>query len=466
MTSAAFSLRLALASVAGAAVLVAGLATAGNAAAADPIKGSMVGYNTALEKKKCKAKKGKAKATCLRSASARGLAATRKMMSTERGLYGFGLKAAAIPGRNGTLIWNKRVESVPGAARTDFVLYSSKSFPGDRKIAVSGTFSVPEGTPPAGGWPVISWAHGTTGIADQCAPSKMIGSSDYYMSESTELIEGWLDDGYAVLKTDYEGLGTPAVHPYLVGVSQARGVLDIVRASRTANPRLSRNVLITGHSQGGHAALFAAEEAPKWSADFTHVGTIPYAPPANLQLQGAGIGALPADAYGIAALAATILRGADVADPSIDPASILTEEALALYPKVETLCLGELSVEFEEAGVGPGDLLRPGVLFQPAGAAFNAVLGEMDPLIRTNKPMLIVQGRQDTTVQPGLTDTLVNRLRERNPGVDIDYLVYGNTGLIDVQTAEPSTHSSILIDSIGEVSDYLRDRFGITPPVG
>ncbi len=479
-SSAHFSLRLALVSLTGAAVLMAGLFTSQTAGAAEPIKGSMVAYNTALEKKKCNAKKAKtktakrAKAKCLRTAKARGTASTRKMMSTPRGLYGYGLKPAAIPSRNGTLIWNKKTTTVEGAARTDFVLYSSKSFPGNRNIAVSGTFSVPSGTPPAGGWPVLSWAHGTTGIADQCAPSRMIGSQGYYMSESTELIEGWLEDGYAVLKTDYEGLGTPGVHPYLIGVSEARGVLDIVRAARTANPKLSKRVVITGHSQGGHAALFAAQEAPKWSKDFDHLGTVPYAPPADLQLQAAGIGALPADAYGISALAATILRGAVVRNPSIDPAAILTEEAFQHYSKTETLCLGELSEEFAATETGPGDLLRPGVLFQPAGAGFSEVLEEMDPQIRTNRPVLIIQGLQDTTVQPGLTNTLVTRLGNLNPGL-IAYERFGcNLPDPDGVGPEPdpcpgpdapnetvgqSTHSSILIDATSQVDVVLLDWY-------
>ena len=452
-----------MASIVAAALLSVGLLGTQNASAAEPIKGSMVAYNTSLEKKKCKSKKGKAKAICLRSAASRGVSMTRKMMSSTRGLYGYGLKQDAIPARNGTLIWNKRTTTVAGAARTDFVLYSSKSFPGNRKIAVSGTFSVPNGTPPADGWPVISWAHGTTGIADECAPSRFIGSGDYYGSESADLIEGWLDDGYAVLKTDYEGLGTPGVHPYLVGVSEARGVLDIVRAARTANSNISKKVIITGHSQGGHAALFAAQEAAKWTSDLDHLGTVPYAPPADFQLQGAGIGALPPTAYGISALAATILRGAVVSDGSIDPEAILTEEAFALYPKTETVCLGELSEEFAAAEVGPGDLLKPGILFQPAGEGFSNALGAMDPLIRTNRPIFIVQGRQDTTVQPGLTDTLAARLANLNPGL-VEYTVYGNAGSVGVSTPSPSTHSSILLDAREAVDAFLAERFVVGLP--
>jgi pimeloyl-ACP methyl ester carboxylesterase len=434
-----------------------------NASAAEQIKGSMVAYQTAVEKKKCQPKKGITKATCLRTAKAKATAKTRQMMSSPNGLYGYGIRAAAIPNRNGTLIWNKKYPTTPGARRTDMVLYSSKSFPGNKKIVVSGTMSIPQGTPPVGGWPVISWAHGTTGLADSCAPSR--GSDQGSYGGAEPLVQGWLESGYAVLATDYEGLGTPGIHPYLIGDSEGRGVLDIVRAARTADPKLSRKVIVAGHSQGGHAALFAAKLAPQWASDFDHLGTVPYAPPADFQLQAAGIGALPSDAYGISALATSILRGAVAGDPSIDPAAILTEEAYQHYSKTETMCLGELGQEFASTGTGPGDLLRPGILFQPAGESFSNALAEMNPLIETDRPVLIVQGRQDTTVQPGLTDTLATRLGNLNPGL-VEYTTYGQclvSGLDpcvgvdpEVQIDSPSTHSSILLDAGDEVDAFLR----------
>ena len=426
------------------------------------MEGSFFQAQLAAEQKKCQKKKPKkAKAACLKGVKGKATAATTKAMSGDLGLYGHGLKAGQIPSTNGTLIWSKELPTTPGAALTEFVLYSSKSFPGNTPVVVSGTLSIPEGNAPQGGWPVISWAHGTTGIADQCAPSRGGDQGSYGGAEP--LIEGWLEDGYAVLATDYEGLGTPGVHPYLQGVSEGRGVLDIVRAARTAEPTLSDEVIIAGHSQGGHAALFAAQLAKDWANQFNHLGTVPYAPPADFQLQGAGIGSLPSDAYGISALAATILRGAATSDSSIDAEKILTPEAFALYPEVDSVCLDRLTESFAEAGVGPGDLLRPGVLFQPDGAGFSQVLGEMDPLIKTNRPLLILQGRQDTTVQPGLTDTLVSRLRGLNPGLSIEYFVYGNSGTVNLGTSGPSTHGSILADAEAQVDAFLREGFGLPP---
>ena len=123
------------------------------------------------------------------------------------------------------------------------MLYRSTS-PTGAPIAVSGTVAVPKGNAPRGGWPVITWAHGTTGIADACAPSRanVLGGYD------NPLLNRWLQAGYAVVRTDYEGLGTPGDHPYLIGVSEGRSVLDMVRAARAARrlagpPRRDRRPL-------------------------------------------------------------------------------------------------------------------------------------------------------------------------------------------------------------------------------
>ena len=79
-----------------------------------------------------------------------------------------------LPKEHGTLIWARKATGlVPlaDAKYTKLVLYSSRT-PQGAKTAVSGSVSVPKGKVPKGGWPVITWAHGTTGVADACAPSR------------------------------------------------------------------------------------------------------------------------------------------------------------------------------------------------------------------------------------------------------------------------------------------------------
>jgi acetyl esterase/lipase len=182
----------------------------------------------------------------------------------------------------GDLIWARKVQNpLPQASRTWTLLYRSTSLRG-KAIGVSGFVMLPKGKPPKQGWPVVSWAHGTSGIADSCAPSRdPKGPYTLYLEPQ---LRAWLEAGYAIANTDYEGLGTPGVHPYLVGRSEGRGVVDIVRATRQLDRRLARRYVIAGHSQGGHAALFAAALAPKRAPELRLRGVAAYAPASHLDL--------------------------------------------------------------------------------------------------------------------------------------------------------------------------------------
>src|SRR3954452_3215970 len=178
----------------------------------------------------------------------------------------------AVPSKHGTAIYQRKLSGpavLKSAKSNTLLLYSSTSTSG-QAVPVSGDVAIPKGKAPKGGWPVITWAHGTTGIADICAPS-IAGTQANYDSP---LLNKWLKAGYAVVRTDYEGLGTPGPHPYLVGTSEGRSVLDMVRAARKLNPGIGTKLLIAGHSQGGQAALFAASLAPKWTPELKLTGTV------------------------------------------------------------------------------------------------------------------------------------------------------------------------------------------------
>ena len=145
---------------------------------------------------------------------------------------GLGPGAGAAPAKQppGTIIRSQPIAAPPGAKAWK-VLYHSRSVGGD-DVAVSGVVVAPTGAAPKGGRTVVTWAHGTTGLADQCAPSK---STD--AATTIPFVDDLLHAGYVVTATDYEGLGTPGVHAYLVGQSEGRSVLDAARAARTSTPR-------------------------------------------------------------------------------------------------------------------------------------------------------------------------------------------------------------------------------------
>ncbi len=162
-------------------------------------------------------------------------------------------------GPPGAPIWAERVAAPPGALAWR-ILYHSRTIH-DEDIAVSGLVVAPEAAPPEGGFPVIAYAHGTTGLADPCAPSKAAQPlvTDDDAAGDLPLPPFW-EEGYVVVATDYEGLGTPGRHPYIVGGSEGRGILDSIRAARALpDAHAGDQAVVVGISQGGHAALFTGE---------------------------------------------------------------------------------------------------------------------------------------------------------------------------------------------------------------
>jgi pimeloyl-ACP methyl ester carboxylesterase len=132
------------------------------------------------------------------------------------------------------------------------VLYRSTGLYGE-PIAVSGIVIIPASPVPPHGRPVVAWAHPTSGVWPRCAPSLAI-----FLFQQIQGLRNMLRIGYVVAATDYPGLGTAGPHPYLVGISEGRAVLDSVRAARALpEAHAGRRFAVWGHSQGGQAALYA-----------------------------------------------------------------------------------------------------------------------------------------------------------------------------------------------------------------
>lgn len=342
-----------------------------------------------------------------------------------------------LPGkRHGDLIWARKLtgaDRLAGARANTLVLYRSVGSDG-KAIAVSGTVSLPKGKPPKGGWPVVTYAHGTTGIADVCAPSRDTGALPLhaYNSYAFPLFERWLKHGYAVVRTDYQGLGTPGDHGYLVGVDEGRSTLDIVRAARRLDPRVGRRVAITGHSQGGHSALWAGAIARKWTPDLDVRGTVAYAPASKLDDQVPLLKSLK-EPSGLSGEISLILRGADIASPSLDIEGILDDRARSLYPDTLTQCLSELGGSNSFGGIAPADFFPDGADLAPALAVIDA----NDPEhLKIPGKLLVEQGEADSTVFKPITDALVDDLRKN--GAKVRYSTYegvSHGGVVDAAAA-------------------------------
>jgi dienelactone hydrolase len=156
-------------------------------------------------------------------------------------------------------------------------VYTSVSGVDGGRREVSGAFFVPSGTPPQTGWPVISLAHGTTGIGHNCGPSRQPDLIGY-----APMIQSFLADKYAVALTDYEGLGESGSHPYLEPRTAAFNTVDAVRAMRDISATVSARWMAVGYSQGGQAAWAANELNSYYGNDLQLQGSVALAPAANL----------------------------------------------------------------------------------------------------------------------------------------------------------------------------------------
>ena len=174
----------------------------------------------------------------------------------------------------GTLLKSERI-AVSGLHGIAYrVMYLSESVTG-KPVAVTGLVVVPDRPVPAGGYPVVTWGHGTDGMADQCAPS-------LDPTSAVPLANDLLDQGWEVTASDYQGEGTPGLLPYLVGVSAARNTIDIVRAARhLPAARASDNYVVWGHSEGGQTAMFALHIASSYAPDLHLKGVVAGAPPSQ-----------------------------------------------------------------------------------------------------------------------------------------------------------------------------------------
>lgn len=252
-----------------------------------------------------------------------------------------------VPTQPGTFLRKEAMDAAPyvQASVAERILYSSRdAFDKNRAIVVSGRLFLPKGTPPKGGWPVMSWGHPTTGIADACAPSWKGDGAD-----EIAMIDAWLAAGFAVVATDYQGLGTEGPHPYLLFKPEGIGILDAARVALKMYPgKLANKIVTAGFSQGSGAALGAAWLAPGYAPDLKLVGAIA----TGLVVETNHPGAAPqvatppfADEDGSieAAFEMLFLIGtAPALDKSFQPESALLPAGRSILKTTQTSCFGSV----------------------------------------------------------------------------------------------------------------------------
>ncbi|GBQ25741.1 hypothetical protein AA13594_0006 [Gluconacetobacter azotocaptans DSM 13594] len=288
-------------------------------------------------------------------------------------------------------------DSVPGAGQALTISYlSTDGVTGSGLVPVTGEVIYPAGPAPAGGWPIVAWAHGTVGIADICAPSR----NPHSARDKTYLAE-WLHRGFAIVATDYQGLGSDGTHPYLNARAEAYSVLDGIRAALSGLPDLRNRVMIVGQSQGAGAAFAATAYAPEYAPALDIRGTvatgIPYMTPQIAK-------ALTAGAHGKKApkddplVAYALLMGASTAglDPSFDASAAFTPRAMKAFHAASSVCFPDLFDRVKADHLTQANAFAPGIDTALA-PSFRAMAF---PTLKLRTPLFVGTGARDRDVAP------------------------------------------------------------------
>jgi len=187
---------------------------------------------------------------------------------------------AGVPSAPGILLRHEPfTRGLPAGARAWRLLYTTTR--GDGTPTVSGALILAAITLPPGPRPVIAWAHGTTGVAEGCAPSLL--PAPYPFNGIVPALDQAIARGWVLVATDYPGLATEGPHEYLMGEGEGRAVLDAVKAAwQLPSLSLHRRAVVWGHSQGGHAALWAGGIAARHAPEIEVAGVAALAPATQL----------------------------------------------------------------------------------------------------------------------------------------------------------------------------------------
>lgn len=343
--------------------------------------------------------------------------------------------AQIAEGSAGSLIHNAKQDEAPFGGSKYLVLYRSVGLKGE-PIAVSGMVFVPPGTMPDGGWPIVAWAHPTSGLVPKCAPSLAAAGTSQVQG-----LEALLKQGYVVTATDYPGLGTAGPHPFLIGESEGRAVLDSIRAARELIGGKTPSAALWGHSQGGQAVLFASEMAAKYAPDIRLAGVGAAAPATNLTL-------LMDDdidtAGGRNLLGMSLYSWGKIYDAPID--QVVAPAALQTIDNLANVCLE--SIFDIPARYLAGQALMKGFLSVPDITDVEPWKSLMEEnstgILPTRLPVFLAQGTADDTVPEDVTARYMSRLCDAGSKVTMDLML----GVGHLDTAK---------NSAGEFVQWLVD---------
>ncbi len=307
------------------------------------------------------------------------------------------------------------------------VIFRSRAIDGSEGVQ-SASVLIPKGSVPAGGWKIVSWNHVTTGGADDCAPSRATPSNTEFerLMRSDDVVGGLLRAKIAVVRPDYEGIGTAGPHPYLIGRSLARSNTDGVRAARELVPAIGTKWAVAGQSEGGIAAMFTSSLASTLAPELQLQATLAATPPVdNKTLVFGVVPWVPIAGNAVTPLAALMVSGAATADPNLAAglqSGALSTEGAVRFRDLETRCLADLGAWSSLAGLSQSQLFGPTV--DQYRESFFAELDANDPrTVRLGtEPVRIYAGSLDGVAWQSKINDVVDIQRAR--GANVSYKTY------------------------------------------
>ena len=336
----------------------------------------------------------------------------------------------------GQLIKEQRL-SVPGVPAIVYrVMYLSESVSGT-PVAVTGLVMVPGRPAPAGGYPVVTWGHGSDGLADQCAPS-------LDPATAVPLASQLLEQGWEITASDEQGEGTPGLAPYLVGVSSARNAIDIVRAARQLPAaRASRDYVVWGHSEGGQTALFTAKIGSSYAPELHLEGAVAGAPPSQFYAMYQALRNSPYHHYLFMVAAGFNAAYGNRAAPL---SQVLTPFGLSQLPVLGRVC--DVASAIDKYPLTR--LVKADPFTVPA---WQSLMTANDPGTFTTPspvPLLIIQGGSDAEVPVISTQLLATHLC--GIGQDLERWIYPG-----------QTHTGVFTPSAADMIGWIADRLHGAP---
>jgi pimeloyl-ACP methyl ester carboxylesterase len=323
------------------------------------------------------------------------------------------------------------------------VVYRSVSGIDGSERDVSGTVVVPDGAPPPGGWPIIAYGHGVTGIGNDCGPSAYPNLLGYDL-----VVASLVSLGFVVTLPDYEGLGHSGTHPYLEPRSAAFNMIDSVRAVRTLVPSSSTKWFAVGVSQGGQASWAANEYAGEYGEGLEFLGSASMAPVVYMSKFAslAESGWLSKEQQ---VLMPMVVHGLRATHPDLNPDDYL-HGALARNTDVWLACAGPL-VEKRSAIVDELRETDSEPVSKEAADRLEQIFTEYSmPQRPATAPMLVITGADDQTVRAQWVRAAVQNAC--GMGDVVEFIVRPNEG-----------HANL--NGGPRLSQWLTERMSGAPPI-